>query len=71
MNNDLMGGRYSQQEIQRILQINARPTVLHKPEEAFYRKSATELEPTNAEKREFVHWLIYESNISNASKQYL
>ena len=66
-----MGGRYSQQEIQRILQINARPTVLLKPEEAFYRKSATELEPTNAEKREFVHWLIYESNISNASKQYL
>ena len=42
-----------------------------KPEEAYYRKSATELEPTNAEKREFVHYLINESNISHASKNYL
>ena len=45
--------------------------MLVKPEEAYYRKSATELEPTNAEKREFVHFLIHESNISNASKNYL
>ena len=71
MNGDLYGGRYSQDEIQRILQINARPTVLRKPEEAYFRKSATELEPTNAEKREFVHWLIHDSNISQQSKQYL
>jgi hypothetical protein len=71
MNNDLFGGRYTSEEVQRILQINARPTTLMKPEEAYYKKSAMELEPTNKEKREFVHFLIYESNISQASKQYL
>ena len=68
MNGDLYGGRYSSEEIQRILQINARPTALAKPEEPFFKKSATELEPTNAEKREFVHWLIHSSNISQQSK---
>ena len=68
MNGDLYSGRYSQEEIQRILQINARPTTLVKPEEAFYKKSATELEPSYADKREFVHWLINESNISQQSK---
>lgn len=71
MNNDLYGGRYTSDEVQRILQINGRPTTLMKPEEAYYKKSAMELEPTNKEKREFVHFLIYESNISQASKQYL
>ncbi len=71
MNNDLFGGRYTVDEVQRILQINARPTPIVKPEEAYYRKSATELEPTNAEKREFVHFLIHESNISLSSKNYL
>ena len=40
MNGDLYGGRYSQEEIQRILQINARPTALVKPEEPFFKKSA-------------------------------
>lgn len=29
------------------------------------------MEPSNKEKREFVHWLIHESNISKASKEYL
>ena len=42
-----------------------------KPTEAYYKKGATELAPTNKEKREFVHFLIYESNISAQSKQYL
>ena len=71
MNGDLYGGRYSQEEIKRILQINARPETLRKPEEAFNKKSAMENEPTWAEKREFVHWLINDSNISAASKVYL
>lgn len=71
MNNDLFGGRYSNEEIGRILNINARPTCLVKPEEPFYRKSATELEPTLKEKREFMHFLINDSNISMASKNYL
>ena len=64
MNNDLFGGRYTSDEVQRILEINARPTTLMKPEEAFYKKGAQELAPTNKEKREFVHFLIHESNIS-------
>ena len=68
MNGDLYGGRYSQEEIQRILQINARPTALVKPEEPFFKKSALEHGPSNAEKREFVHWLINDSNISQQSK---
>jgi hypothetical protein len=71
MNNDLYGGKYTADEIQRIMQINARPTVLRKPEEAWYRKSATELEPSYKEKRELVHWLINDSNISLQSKEYL
>jgi len=71
MNGDLYGGRYSQDEIMRILEISARPSTLRKPEEAFYKKSAMENEPTMAEKRELVHWLIHDSNISMASKRYL
>ena len=71
MNNDLFGGRYSADEVQRILDINARPTVLRKPETAWYKKSATEIEPSNKEKREFVHWLINDSNISLQSKEFL
>ncbi len=71
MNGDLYGGRYSQDEIMRILEISARPATLRKPEEAFYKKSAMENEPTMAEKRELVHWLIHDSNISLASKRYL
>ena len=71
MNGDLYGGRYSENEITRILEINARPSVLRKPDEAFYKKSAMENEPTWAEKRELVHWLINDSNISMSSKNYL
>ena len=71
MQGDLYSGRYSADEIQRILQINARSDSMKKPDEAFYRKSATELEPSWSEKREFVHWLINDSNISVASKRYL
>ena len=70
-NGDLYGGKYSADEVRRIMEINSRPNIINKPEEAFYRKSATELEPTYAEKREFVHWLIHESNISLQSKEYL
>lgn len=71
MNGDLYGGRYSQDEITRILEINAKPVESRRPELAYYKKSAMENEPTWAERREFVHWLINESNISAASKTYL
>ena len=45
--------------------------MLKKPDQAYYKKSATENGPTWAEKREFVHWLINDSNISLSSKRYL
>ena len=68
---DLYSGRYSKDEVQRILEINSRPAMLAKPDNAFYKKSATENGPSWAEKREFVHWLINDSNISASSKKYL
>ena len=71
MQGDLYSGRYTKDEIQRILEINVRPDIQMKPDEAFYKKSATEHGPTWAEKREFVHWLINDSTISNSSKRYL
>ena len=71
MQGDLYSGRYNKDEIQRILEINSRPEFLKKPDEAFYKKNALENAPSWAEKREFVHWLINESNISASSKRYL
>ena len=67
----MYSGRYSKEEVERILEINARPEYLKKPESPFYKKSATENAPTWAEKRELVHWLIHDSTVSNASKKYL
>ena len=71
MQGDLYGGKYTQDDISRILEINNRATGTMKPEQAFYKKNAQEAGPTWAEKREFVHWLINDSNISLASKRYL
>ena len=71
MQGDLYSGRYTQDEVSRILDINARPTMLDKPDEAFYKKSALENGQSWAEKREFVHWMINDSNISASSKRYL
>ena len=71
MQGDLYSGRYNRDEIQRILEINARPTMLQKPEQAYYKKNALENGPTWKEKREFVHWLINDSNVSASSKMYL
>ena len=68
---DLYSGRYSKDEIQRILEINARPEALKKPDAPFYKKNALENAPSWKEKREFVHWLIHDSNISPISKRYL
>ena len=52
MNGDLFGGRYSAEEVQRIMNINARPTLFRKPFAPLYKKSATENAPTWQEKRE-------------------
>ena len=64
MNGDFYSGKYTEEEIARIFEINARPTILRKPNQAFYKKHGAENEPTWAEKRDLVHWLITESNIS-------
>ena len=71
MQNDIYNGKYSQEEVKRILEINSRPDSLKKPQSAFYQKSATEIGPSWAEKREFCHWLINDSTVSPASKKYL
>ena len=42
-----------------------------KPEEAFFKKQNRENGPSWAQKREFVHFLINDSNISPVSKNYL
>ena len=71
MNGDIFGGRYSQDEVRRILDINARPYSTLKPVQAYYKKTSGEVGPTWAEKREFIHFLMNESGMSNSSKQYL
>ena len=49
---DLFSGKYSSEEIQRILEINGRPNSTKKNFLPFYKKSATENGPTWAEKKE-------------------
>jgi hypothetical protein len=51
MNGDLFGGKYSVEEVHRIMNINARPSMLLKPYNPFYKKSAMEHAPTWQEKR--------------------
>merc|ERR1712232_1289613 len=69
--NRLHGGNYSFEDLQRIYNINSRPSNQRKPEEAFYKKSADEHGPSWAEKREFVHHITYNSTVSPACKKYL
>ena len=52
MNGDLFGGKYSVDEVQRIMNINSRPQALLKPFNAVYKKTASEHAPTWREKRE-------------------
>ncbi len=52
MEGDIFNGKYSVEDVQRIMNVNARPTNLMKPFRPYYRKSATENAPSWAEKRE-------------------
>jgi hypothetical protein len=52
MNGDLFGGRYTADEIHRIMNINARPSMIKKPLHPYFKKSATEHAPTWQEKRD-------------------
>ena len=66
MNGDLFGGKYSSDEVQRIMNINARPFSLLKPINPMFKKSATEHAPSWQEKREVSTWkaMSEESEIS-------
>ena len=43
MTSNLFDRKYTQEEVERILDINRIPNQQLRPEEAFYKKSATEL----------------------------
>ena len=51
--------------------MNRRQPGTKKPNSAFYQKSMGEIEPTWADRRELVTYLIHESNITPVSKNYL
>lgn len=46
MQRELIGGKYSTEEIRAILDINARPNSLLKPFNPFYKKTGREHGPT-------------------------
>ena len=55
----------------KIYALNARSEGTRKPNVAFYRKSMGEQGPTWSEKRDFVRWLINDSNVSPQGKLFL
>ena len=55
MNGDLFGGRYTSDEVIRIMNINARPSMLKKPFNPMYKKTAMENAPSWREKREVIY----------------
>ena len=69
--NDILGGNYTLEQIDKITSMNMRERGTQKPNEAFYRKSMMELGPSWADKRELVRYLIHDSNITPISKNYL
>ena len=69
--NELYNGDYSIEQLEKIYNMNRIDPDARKPNVAFYQKSMGELAPTWKEKREFVTFLIEESNVSPISKNYL
>ena len=59
---DFYSGKYTGEEIQRILSMNARPTYLFKPFKAYYKKTATEHAPSWREKREVRNSVLFKGN---------
>ncbi len=49
---DFYSGKYTSEEMRRILDVNARPTYLMKPFKAYYKKTASEHAPTWKDRRE-------------------
>jgi len=58
MNELFFEGKYSMDDINRILEINARPHHTRKYQNPFYKKSATEKGPTWSEKKEVILTII-------------
>ena len=71
INNDILGGSYTLEEVNTLYGMNKREKGTIKPQNAFYQKSMGEIAPTWAEKRALVSYLIHDSNISPISKNYL
>ena len=71
MNGDLLGGKYTIEELETIYSMNKRESGSNKPNKAFYQKSMGEVAPSYSDKRELVTYLINDSNITPISKNYL
>ena len=52
MNGDIYSGRYTMDEVKRLMDINSRPYAMMKPFNPFYKKAPSEHGPSWAEKRE-------------------
>ena len=68
---DYYGGEYTLEKLEKVYSFNLREKGTLKPNKAFYQKSANELGPSWAQRRDFVRYLIEDSNISPISKNYL
>lgn len=60
---DIFGGKYSVDEVKKIMEINAKPNALFKPYNPLYRKSETEHAPSWREKREVFLYLLKRINM--------
>jgi hypothetical protein len=58
MQGDLFGGRYSVDEVKRIMDINSRPHILRKPFNPFYKKTGSEHGPSWKEKKEVLYLYV-------------
>jgi hypothetical protein len=61
MNGDLYSGRYSTDEIRRIMDVGCKPHGLMKPFTAFYKKAPGEFGPSWVEKRDV--WFTFNTFI--------
>ena len=71
LSHEYLGGKYSVDQLDKIIAMNRRERGTQKPNVAFYRKSAGEFGPTWNDRRELVEYLANDSNITPLSKVYL
>ena len=68
---DLYNGDYSIEQLEKLYSFNMVEDKSRTPNVAFYKKSMGELGPSWKQRREFVQFLVNESNVSPISKKYL